>query len=262
VATAGVLRNQTHGEELPVLFIEPKAWTGQAVLWVDPAGKSALFAPPPDGSRLRPEVRALVDAGAVVVGVDLLYQGEFLADGVPFAETRKVKNPREAAAYTFGYNRTLFAQRVHDILTVVGFLRQSQPKLRLLDLVGLHGAGPWVAAARSQCRDAVDRAAIDTGGFRFGQVLAIHDPGFLPGGAKYGDLPGMLAAGAPGKLWLAGEAEAGLAMVREQYRLCGDDDGLTVYSGEPQGLAAAAVQFLLPSGPRPVACRGPAARSG
>ena len=38
---------------------------------------------------------------------------------------------------------------------------------------------------------------------------SIGDLNFLPGGAKYGDLPGMLALGAPGELWLAGEGPMG-----------------------------------------------------
>ena len=48
--------------------------------------------------------------------VDLFYQGEFLEDGQPVSETRRVENPREAAAYTFGYNPSLFAHRVHEEL--------------------------------------------------------------------------------------------------------------------------------------------------
>ena len=38
-------------------------------------------------------------------------------------------------------------------------------------------------------------------------MSAIHDPDFLPGGAKYDDLPGMLAVAAPAPLFLAGEGE-------------------------------------------------------
>ena len=88
---------------------------------------------------------------------------------------------------------------VHDILTVVHYVKNQDRKSETITLVGLGGTGPLVAAARAQSRDAVDRAVIDTGGFRFGKLLNIHDVDFLPGGAKYGDLPGMLALGAPGQ---------------------------------------------------------------
>jgi hypothetical protein len=47
--------------------------------------------------------------------------------------------------------------------------------------------------------------AVDTEGFRFA-TAGLHDPGFLPGAVKYGDLPTLLALTAPTPLWLAGEA--------------------------------------------------------
>ena len=47
-------------------------------------------------------------------------------------ETRRVKNPREAGAYTFGYNYALFAQRVQDVLTVVSFVKHSEAPARRL----------------------------------------------------------------------------------------------------------------------------------
>ena len=62
---------------------------------------------------LRPEVCRLLEAGWRVEGVDLFEQGEFLSDGQPITQTRRVKNPREAGCFTFGYNSALFAQRVH-----------------------------------------------------------------------------------------------------------------------------------------------------
>ena len=52
--------------------------------------------------------------------------------------------------------------------------------------------GPIVAAARAVAGDAIDLAAVDTGGFRFAKLLDFRDPQFLPGGAKYLDLPGCL----------------------------------------------------------------------
>jgi len=109
------LRFEAKGEELPVLVLRPPGPVGRAVLWLDPAGKSGLFQ---RADQLRPEVESLLKAGVAVVGVDLLFQGEFLADGQSVTRTRRVNNPREAAAYTFGYNPSLFARRVHDVLTV------------------------------------------------------------------------------------------------------------------------------------------------
>ena len=204
VRVLGLLRNKPAGEELPVVFLHPHDWKGRVVVWLDKEGKAGLFNE--DGSP-KPEVKELVDAGVSVVGVDLLYQGEFLADGKPLEQTGRVANPREAASYTFGYNHTVFAKRVHDVLTVLAFAKHHELKPKQIDLVGLAGAGHWAAAAAAQSRGLLHAAAIDTQGFRFGNVLDIHSPDFLPGGATYGDLPGMIHLAELPNLKLTGEPE-------------------------------------------------------
>ena len=197
VEMTGLLRNTTYGEELPVVWLYPKTWNGRAIVWLDEAGKSGLHNA--DGS-VKPAVLKLVNSGATVLGVDMLFQGDFLKDGKPVTQTRKVANPRKFAGYTFGYNDSLFAQRTHDILTAVTYLRnakvESQPKTSMVDVVGLDNTGPIVAAARAIAGGAIDHAVVNTGGFRFAKLLDYRDPQFLPGGAKYLDIPGLLALGA------------------------------------------------------------------
>ena len=120
------------GEQLPAVLLTPKSWNKRLVIWADGAGKSALF----DHSDLRPSVIQLLDAGVAVLGVDLLDQGEFLSDGKPLTKTRRVDNSRDYAGFTFGYNRPLFAERVHDLLTVISMIR---------DVNGLQGQGAAVS---------------------------------------------------------------------------------------------------------------------
>ena len=241
----GLLRNQTHHEELPVTWLYPKKWNGRAIVWLDDAGKSALYQP--DGT-VKPGVLKLVNAGATVLGTDLLFEGEFLADGQPVKQTRVVANPREFAGFTFGYNHALFAQRTHDVLTLVKFLRKakvgSHPSPTSVAIAGFGGAGPIVAAARALAGGAIDRAAVDTGGFRFAKLLDFRDPQFLPGGAKYLDLPGLLALGAPHPLWLAGEGSEP-ALVADTYRVAGEVKQLTVFTGDAAQKETAAVEWLL-----------------
>ncbi len=238
----GWLRNKSRHEVLPAVFCSPKPGNGHTVVWLSADGKAALYAT--DGS-LRPDVQQLVSAGATVIGVDLLYQGEFLADGQPLTRTPRVKNPREAGAFTFGYNDALFVQRVHDVLSVVKYVKSQERLSRRLTVVGLAGAGPWVAAARAQSGGAIDQAVIDTGGFRFGRVLDLQDPNFLPGGAKYGDVPALLALGAPGRLWVAGETEASLALVRSQYQARNAAKNLNPFTGDLSRARSAALEWLL-----------------
>jgi dienelactone hydrolase len=245
VEMTGLLRNRTHREELPVIWLYPKQGNGRAVVWLDAAGKSALYAA--DGS-VKPAVRRLVDSGVIVLGADLLFQGEFLPDGSPVTQTRRVAEKREFAGYTFGYNPALFAQRTHDVLTLVRFLRHGHggalPGPSSVAVAGFGDVGPIVAAARSLAGAAVDRAAVTTGGFRFGRLLDYRDPQFLPGGAKYLDLPGMLALGAPHPLWLAGEGSEP-AIVAEHYRAAGQAKQLSAFSGPEAQQEAAAVAWLL-----------------
>ncbi|MBN2505836.1 MAG: acetylxylan esterase [Verrucomicrobia bacterium] len=243
--TLGLIRNARHHEALPAVVCAPKQGRSHAVLWLSGAGKSALFAH--DGS-LVAEAQALVDAGMTVVGVDLLYQGEFLPDGRPLTHTPRVKNPREAAAYTFGYNYAVFVQRVRDVLTAVHAVRRMEPSPRRVTVAGLEGAGPWVAAARAVAGVAIDQAVIDTGGFRFGAVRDLHDPGFVPGGAKYGDLPALLALGAPGRLWVAGETDASLALAHAHYHALNAATRLTRFAGDPHRVRAAAAEWLRTEG--------------
>lgn len=239
---AGAVRFAVRGEELPAVLLGPGTPGGRVALVVHGEGKNGLFLA--DGA-VRPEIRRLVEAGVTVAGADLLYQGEFLADGKPVTRTRRVKNPREAAAYTFGYNHSLFAQRVHDVLTLIGLLKDGHLKPAEVWVVGIEGAGPWVAAALGRAPGAVARAALDTGGFRFAAVDDIHSPDFLPGGARYDDLPGALATAAPCPLWLAGEGAQGPALVRAAYRAAGAEGALRCDAAVGADALKAAVGWLL-----------------
>jgi hypothetical protein len=190
----GLVRNAARGEEIPAAFFHPKEWNGHVVLWLDTNGKSAIY----DGDAPSQGVKRFLDKGYAVASADLLFQGEFTPDGKPAASGRKVANPREAPAYTYGYNHSLFAQRVHDVLTLVQFVRTDSHSAKKISILALGAAGPVAAAAASQCGDAVQCVAADTQNLRFAALTDAFDPNFFPGGAKYGDLPGMIAL-FPGK---------------------------------------------------------------
>lgn len=227
-----VIRAGWHGEELPVVsFFPDRALANkQAVIWIDGRGKSSLA---DRQGRIAPEVRRLLDAGKAVLSADLLYQGEFLADGKPLAQARVSTNPREYAGYTFGYNHPLFAQRVHDILTLIAFARSEQCGAELVHLVGVNGAGPWVAAARAMAGAGVDGAAIDTEGFRFTNLSSYRDVNFLPGAVKYGDLPALLALSAPHRLFVCGETEESLRIAIAAYAASGQRQNLIIDHEQP-----------------------------
>ena len=241
----GLIRYPGEKEETPVVVLGPNEWNREVVIWVDPTGKKALF---DESGKPKPAVRKLLSAGLAVVGIDLFGQGEFTADGKPLAKTRLAESGRGNwagyAGYTFGYNHPVFSKRVHDILSLVA-LAKTVGRAEKVHLVGLNGAGHWVAAARAQAGKAVDRAVVDTAGFRFANLTAFDDPDFLPGGAKYLDLPGILALSAPGELWLAGEGSDAPDVVAAAYQAAGSPERLTVFNGEPTQRQEAALAWLL-----------------
>ena len=240
VERTGAVLNKTYGEEVKVVCLCPKQWKGRVVIWLGASGKAALRKA--DG-RVKPAVMKLVQAGAAVVGADLFLQG-----GEPVKQTRVVDNPREFAGYTFGYNHALFAQRAHDVLTIVSLLRRTRtgpcPNPKTVAIAGWRNTGPVVAAAGALAGEAIDRAAIDTQRSRFGQLLDYRDPMFLPGGAKYLDLPGLIALHAPRPLWLAGEGQEP-AIITTAYRAASRSDGLVTFTGEAAQQEAAASHWLL-----------------
>lgn len=230
-----LVKNTKHDEEAPAIFLHPHQWKERVVIWLDKKGKAGLFNE--DGTP-KPEVMELVASGITVIGVDLFQQGEFLADGKPLETTRRVDNPREAACYTFGYNHTVFAKRVHDVLTMISFAKHHELQPKQIDLVGLAGAGHWAAAAAAQAQGNLNAVAIDTQIFRFSWVKDIHSPDFLPGAAKYGDLPGLLALASPAHMWL--HEESALPMLP----LMTASDHTKIHRS-PAPAAANAVEWLL-----------------
>lgn len=228
-----LLRHEAEGEETPAVLLEPKSWDQKRlVIWVSREGKQSLF---DAAGQATPEVRKLLASNAAILGIDLFCQGEFTADGRPLTKAELCKSGRGDWAsylgYTYGYNHPLFARRVHDILSAVSFARHVLRPAKL-EIHGLHGAGHWVLAAGAQAGPLVDRLVADTAGFRFARLAAIDDPDFLPGGAKYLDLPGMAALCAPVELRLTDEPGRPLpAVVTAAYVAAGKPGALQPGTG-------------------------------
>ncbi len=241
----GLLRYKPAHEEVPIMVLQPRGETRRTALWIDPAGKSALF--DCEGSP-KPAVLKLLEHGVQVVGMDLFGQGEFLPDGDSLAKTRKVPaDKRASAAYTFGYNRAVFAQRVHDVLTAASYYRGDEKPLGVVDIVGLNGAGHWAAAAKAIAGKAIDRTVIDTAGFRFVNLKSTDEPDFLPGAVKYEDVPGLLALCAPSEIWVADAASSQHKpeIVEAVYQAAGAPGAITWYIGAADELESTAVEWLM-----------------
>ena len=220
-----LLRYAAEGEEIPVVLLEPRTSVREVAIVLDAQGKQGLF----DASGVpRANVRSLLDNGTAVVGVDLFGQGEFTPDGKPLAKARLFhqRGWEKYLGYTLGYNHPLFAQRVHDVLSVISYLKSTRPAGVKLRLIGPKGAGHWAAAARAIAGGMIDEATIDTGGFRFAAIRTLDHPDLLPGGAKYLDLPGILALSAPHPMELSGEGSQAPPVVAAAYRAAGRPENL------------------------------------
>jgi dienelactone hydrolase len=193
-----LLRRKGHHEQVPALGLRGPKFDGRVVVWVHPEGKASLW----HEGRLVPAARAALDGGAAILAPDVLRTGESAA-----AKAEPVN--ATYAGFTFGYNRPLLAERVHDILTAVAFARGHE-KTKAVHLAGFEAAGPWVLLARALCGDAVARTAADVNQFRFDEVRDVNDPMMLPGAVKYGGLPALTGLIAPAELYVHNMQSSGV----------------------------------------------------
>jgi hypothetical protein len=207
-------------EQLPAVLLTPKQHDGTIVVWVHPEGKGSLVK---DGTLSAP-ARWLLNAGFAILALDVFGTGEF-----PHRDQGNV--PGNYPGLTFGYNRPLLANRVHDILTAVGVAR-ALDEGQAVHLVGFGQAGPWVLLARGLCGGAVARTTVDADQFRFDNVKSVTDPMILPGALKYGGLPAFAALCAPGELSVH-NCPAGMeTLLKDAYQAAGMPDRLRLATGK------------------------------
>ncbi len=205
-----LLGRKGQGEQVPAIGMMGREFNGTVVIWIHPEGKKSLWQ---DG-KLTAAARQILDQKAAILAVDVLGVGELKAETMPGVDTK-------FAGYTFGYNRSLLAQRVHDILTAVAAAHRH-PMTKTVHLAGWDAAGPWVLLARGLCGDAVARTAADAAGFRFSSVKSTDHPMMLPGALKYGGLEALAALAVPGELLVSHLApDAGGAWLKPVYQAAG-----------------------------------------
>ncbi|MGD9855155.1 MAG: hypothetical protein AB7U20_09425, partial [Planctomycetaceae bacterium] len=208
---AGLVEHADAGEILPALFLLPSEnWNREVVLWMTDTGKSGLW----NNSQPVDTVQQLLDAGYAVASADLFGQGEFNPEGqTPAAEQMWLQAEGKSAwggyaGYTFGYNHPIFVKRVHDVLTMLAFVRRHETQPQQVHLVGIgQTAGPIVAAARSQAgEDDVGATFVDIGDFHFADIDQLDDPMFVPGAVRYLDIDGLLSLSSAHPIHVATES--------------------------------------------------------
>jgi dienelactone hydrolase len=226
-------------EAIPALTIRGEAFDGTVVVWIHPEGKSSLFK---DG-KLVPAARKIIDGKGAIFAVDVFGTGELSL------EQPQAIN-KEFAGYTFGYNRPVLANRVHDILTAVGHAKvvfddlRRRDQVKTVHLVGWEKAGPWVLLARGLCGDKVARTAADWNLFRFEKVRSVNDEMMLPGALKYGDLSALAALAVPHELYIHNNRGSGAGRwLKAAYEAAGAADKLK--TGGDKATPETVVEWLL-----------------
>jgi hypothetical protein len=168
-----VLSRKDKGEAIKTQGMCAKTFAGHVVVWVHPDGIASLRGQ--DGN-LIPAAQKIIDADAAILAFDI-----FRPDG------GKMAVDKGFAGYTYGYNRSLLANRVHDILSVVA-MGHGHSSTTKLSLVGFGEAGPATLLARGLCTDQVAKTAVDLHHFKFEQVESLDNPMMLPGALRYGGM--------------------------------------------------------------------------
>jgi hypothetical protein len=182
---SGEVRDETHHEVVAVTFLYPKNWSHKVALLITAAGPAGLFGA--DGSPEK-SVQQLLDAGVAVATPEPFTPASVAAS----KKNPRARNPREAAAYTYGYNFPLFSQRVQDLLSVIKMVQTNADyKTEHIYLAAGPGGSGLVAAAALMAGDAISGCVFEEKDFSFAKISDIYDENFLPGSLKYGDMAGL-----------------------------------------------------------------------
>ncbi len=232
----GTLDHDKMQEQIPIVQVKDAGADSRGVVvWVHGEGKAGLFA----DSKSQTAVAALARKGYAVVSADLIGQGEFQLDGAP-NDAQRMWHQRKGertwerfSGYTYGYNHSLFVQRVHDALSLIKHASKISPHVHLVGQGSV--AGPIALAARSQAIDTVQRTIVDLDGFRFDSLTRQDDPMFVPGAVKYLDVDGLLALCAPHPVTVAGISEMDAA--KRVFATSGAVDHLDVRNADMDWIA-------------------------
>lgn len=204
------------GDTIETTFLYPKKWNHDVILWLTLKGEASIISA--DG-KLSAGAAQMLKRGYALACPQLYRLGATRNPNVYAADKRKSGGEYEGfAGYHYGYNPSLFAERVRDALALIGAIRDNpEPRAHQILVAGVEGAGVIAATATALAPTAVHQLACDTGGFRFAQLDNVWDVNFLPGAAKYGDVPALLALCAPIKTTVVGETQASATGVASAF---------------------------------------------
>ena len=190
-------------------FIHPKQWNNSVVLWISLKGESSIL--DANGDLTAPASKLLAE-GYSIACPNLYMRDAKKNPNVYDDGKRKLDGFNGYAGYQYGYNPSLFAERVRDVLANIAMIRDHEKyRTETLYVAGVEGAGPIAAAAVGIAQSQVNQLFVDTDGFRFAKLDDVWDANFVPGAVKYGDVPALLSLCSPVKTTVVNETEKGIA---------------------------------------------------
>jgi dienelactone hydrolase len=157
-------------------------------------------------------------AAVAVLGARKEVVDALLARGFAVLALRPFRRAERPSSLGFFpcFNRSALAERVHDALTAIAWLK-DRPEFGSVDLLGCGAEGTTALLARALSRDAVSRTCAEDAGFSFRSILSVDDDRFLPGALRYGDAAGLAALAAPGEFLLTEARGLDAAPLRAAY---------------------------------------------
>ncbi len=231
------------GAAVETLRLHPKQWNRQTVLWLTFKGEESLLRP--DGG-LSESAERMLNRGYALACPQPYLMGATRNPNVYAPDKRNSGGAYEGfSGYHYGYNPSLFAERVRDALALIGQLRDEKPPAHQILVAGVEGAGIVAAAATALAGSAVERLVCDTEGFRFAKLENVWDVNFVPGAAKYGDVPALLSLCAPVNTTVFGETQHSAPGVAVTFATA---KGKLNLAGKPESTPVEAVMEALTGG--------------
>lgn len=179
----GFVEQSRYNEKVPVRFWYPKQWNGavDVLLETDPATAES-----------RANQSLAYNRAAACPNLYLSGTKEQPRFGDNLQAKNNGEDYREFSAFTYGYNPTLLARRVHDISALVTMIRSD--KTRAIKNVRLVAGQNHTAVGLVSgviLKNALDEVQVQRDEFRFENISSHWDPDFVPGAVKYGDVDGL-----------------------------------------------------------------------
>ena len=177
---AGTLTLGRPAEQVRCVFLYPDNWSGRVLV--------RLTDMEPDKAQDDEKTR-----GALAEGTAVAFPALFQEIGAAPGQFRRLAKDRDFVGYTAGYNTLPLARRAHDLMGLLAWMQQHDPKPSSIHVDAAAALVPETVLALAMVpKGTLDGITLEESTFRFAKLTDPFDVRLLPGMVKYGDLPALL----------------------------------------------------------------------